>query len=284
MKQSYGTDYQSLAHAWVYNKDEDFNGYCYGHRMYANNKTIYSYGSHFPIAHKYKDVVFVNSDSASVTTSKQQYIVERAIYQLLYKVSGDFISVIGKSSAINEIKRQDFQAVQLAKKLHKARAPHVISKYVHEIEEIVNTINFLIKEFRVKSKLPTRLKNLTLQFYTGEEWKILEEKRVKKEVLRNKRQIKKWRKGSTNFVRINSSYDLLRVLENTVETSQGVAISIDEFTRLYKLLHRKSLIGQVIANTSYTVLSVTEQKVVIGCHNIEREEVEMIAKQLNIKL
>jgi hypothetical protein len=52
--------------------------------LFIDGNTIYSYGHHFPLAHRNADGTFwVNPDKYSVTTSKQQGLVRRAIPSLL---------------------------------------------------------------------------------------------------------------------------------------------------------------------------------------------------------
>jgi hypothetical protein len=54
-----------------------------GHNMFTDGKTIYSYGFHFPIAHKIGDnKVLFNITKDSVTTSKHQTIVYSEINHL----------------------------------------------------------------------------------------------------------------------------------------------------------------------------------------------------------
>jgi hypothetical protein len=49
-------------------------------RVFVEGDTIYSYGRHFPIAHRIRDNEYLfNDDRYSVTTSKQQRDVENAL-------------------------------------------------------------------------------------------------------------------------------------------------------------------------------------------------------------
>jgi hypothetical protein len=60
------TSHEDVAQAWSEGKSAK------GSRMYSNGRTIFSYGSHFPVAHRIKDTVLFNTDKYSSSTSKHQ--------------------------------------------------------------------------------------------------------------------------------------------------------------------------------------------------------------------
>lgn len=64
---------QQVADAFAYGKSGN------GLHIYTDGKTIWSYGSHFPMA-TYKDgLMFFNQDKYSRTTSRHQSLVKRAL-------------------------------------------------------------------------------------------------------------------------------------------------------------------------------------------------------------
>lgn len=54
----------------------------------ADSTVIYSYGGHFPLAFKYDNRVYVNTDKYSVTTSKQQTYLKQALTVAGYLLQG----------------------------------------------------------------------------------------------------------------------------------------------------------------------------------------------------
>lgn len=67
-----------LAHAYAHDKIRE--GKAREGRVFVEGDTIYSYGKHFPIAHRIRDNEYLlNHDRYSVTTSKQQSEVARAL-------------------------------------------------------------------------------------------------------------------------------------------------------------------------------------------------------------
>lgn len=62
-----------------------------GHRMFCDRDTIYSYGHHFPIATKRKGFILVNADRRSVSTSRHQSYVQRALYHHAYVTTPDHV-------------------------------------------------------------------------------------------------------------------------------------------------------------------------------------------------
>src|SRR5579872_2694496 len=63
-----------VAHLWA-NKSRP---QAKGSSFYFDGDTIYSYGSHFPIARHYKGVVLFTTKTRSVTTAKHKSIAARA--------------------------------------------------------------------------------------------------------------------------------------------------------------------------------------------------------------
>lgn len=71
--------YEECVRAWLSGSQDD--GRASGGRMYFDRATIYSYGSHYPMAHitKGRQVCLRNSDSSSVTTNKHMWLVRKLI-------------------------------------------------------------------------------------------------------------------------------------------------------------------------------------------------------------
>jgi len=75
--------YDELARVWL--KQSQDTGRSPGERMYFSGDTIYSYGSHFPIARLFdspngEPVILFTTRSYSNTTSKHVRVVQRAVH------------------------------------------------------------------------------------------------------------------------------------------------------------------------------------------------------------
>ena len=68
-------DNKELAHQWFHRLTPEGNASHY----YFRGDTIYSYGSHFPIARHYKGVVLFNSGGYSSTTARHMSLTRAAI-------------------------------------------------------------------------------------------------------------------------------------------------------------------------------------------------------------
>ncbi len=82
-----GKPHQQLAHEWAQDTDRSGKGF----NVFYEGPVIYSYGYHFPLARfvttpSGERVILRNPDSRSVSTSKHQTFVSRAIQRDRYKV------------------------------------------------------------------------------------------------------------------------------------------------------------------------------------------------------
>lgn len=68
---------QELFH--VYASGNVPHGRSHNGNVYFNGNTIYSYGEHFPLATRYKGIYLTNAESYSITTSKHQSQLARAL-------------------------------------------------------------------------------------------------------------------------------------------------------------------------------------------------------------
>lgn len=62
-----------------------------GHHVFCDRETIYSYGHHFPIATRRDGCIIVNADRRSVSTSRHQSYVQRALYHHAYVTTSDHV-------------------------------------------------------------------------------------------------------------------------------------------------------------------------------------------------
>ena len=83
--------HDDVAKAWIQGRKLT------GHNVFTDGKTIYSYGEHFPIAHKKDKAILFNTNKYSSSTSKHQSIVGRNIpegYKVYECNTGEIIDAI----------------------------------------------------------------------------------------------------------------------------------------------------------------------------------------------
>lgn len=268
MKKVFRGDNSTIAHMWANkNQSEATNG----SNFYFEGDTIYSYGSHFPIA---KHVINENRDRAvlftertySNTTARHIQIVRQACSHLDVIYCPDIDNSHGSNFHAWQVK-----AEIIASQLAKAKKPE---KYLIELNEVKTKAEKYASFFSLP--IPASLESI-LSIETKEAYKsysdnneaILAAEREKAEAKRkkeHKKALAKWLNGETNRLYTRDERDYLRMSENnkTVETTQGVAIPIKAAHLFWqKIKDGKLQVGDEILH--YTVTEA-DKLVKIGCH------------------
>lgn len=247
--------------------------------IFFDGDKIYSYGDHYLLAEFIDDkTIVINNKGYSNTTSKHISYVIGATRQ--YK---QFFTT---RCDINLVHRQ---ILTLKDKLTKARKPE---KYINEIFYLFDSINEFIQyrkdkntpkdvKYKEIKKLVNSLKNnpVHCQQKLAEAKKKQELAKKRKEAKQLKEQLTKFNRYEIDFFR-NGNTDYLRLSKHgdLVETSQNVKVSLDEAKTLYRLiLAGVEIKGHRISN--YIVKSV-DDKLTIGCHNIDMDSVHKVGKQI----
>ena len=299
----FGSDYQGCAHSFAY-ANKDGKGENYGNRMFYENDTMFSYGYHFIIAKKVRDkdgdvqFVLVNEGSYSATTNKQQWAVTRALFQKQIRVSTD----IKHFKALDEVKAKEMQIIDALDSYNRARKDYTKSAYLQSIWDNLQDIKFLVTYYRIKSKLPARIKQLLtiesetplIEFLAIAYKRVMTSKKIEATKIRKaqekyriekqdkeKELLDKWRNHEVD--RIFLSYitnDALRLSKDgsMIETSQRITLTIAEAKRLLRLVDLNKVVGAKV-NDSYTVTAMNGV-MKVGCHKITREEIEAMRPTL----
>lgn len=286
---NHGSDYQALAHSWVHNRGSDE---CYGSRMFSSGNVMYSYGYHYIIAQfvKTKDgqeVVLINTDKYSVTTSKQTSIVIDAIprcYERFY-VSGAMLRHADNISYyMSEIK-------ELLEKATTARSRK--QEYLGDVEYLKSQLNRYLELFKPNFRFNKEEKELLKTNASEYDLKLIREarkKRIKTAEAKQRKQrrediakeaikMKKWRAGELNYCYFVYHDTALRVNGDFIETSRSSKVSIKGAKILYDRISKgKEIKGFHV--DSFMVYGIEKDSLIIGCHTIPMSEVELIANQL----
>ena len=307
-----------IAHLWAHQSQEHARNS--GNSFYFNNKSIYSYGSHFEIArivtpeeHKNKDygtLVLWYDHSYSRTTAEQQNAVSYAIPNHYTRINVDKMPYgyryrdndysKEKETFVNNVREHIKSVEELAKKQLRARKYDYTREINSHIEHAVNLTNI----FKLKSKLKKSEKEL---IYSDNPLDILLSEDAIKKIKENKRKsieaekrkkarelaeakegIEKWRNHETSYCPYVAGY-LLRVKDSeTIETSRRAEVPMDDAKKLWKLVQHVVETGQQWKRNGKTfeigVYSVdlihSSGDMVVGCHKIEYSEMLNLATKL----
>jgi len=238
--------------------------------------------------------VAFNPDTNSMTTNKHRGILRRALFQLIvdlpnadpYRpdVIADYFIEGAKSNLVASGKARIAN-----REAYKARAAANIADW--------HTYTTLMKKAGAK---PCKLlKSQKLVLGTGgdvdlEAVKVAEEQAIKKSIADKKKRAKvlhenelrilaDWKAGKREELPyLQTIYDtVLRLHDGKVETSRNAAVTVESAKTLWKLIEAgRDVKGHTIDD--YTVISMNGV-LKVGCHTIDRSEVERIGQLLNDK-
>jgi hypothetical protein len=283
----------NVAHTWAHQSQNE--AYTPNRSFYFYGPTIYSYGSHFPIAKhatnsKGENKILFTTRKYSNTTAKHINKVWSSIPN-----RENLIFCYNPCETVNDnLTFWNREIDNIYRALAKAKKP---SKYLFELThlkaQILEYCNFMEVEIpqAISLKLDITSKAEIVEIVEKEK-AIKAEQEAKKEKEQQKeinKQLKKFRA----FERFNlySKYSYLRYNEATqrIETSQRIEIPLEIAKRLYKAI-KTALIDinnptqEILENLNvltYKVKNVQKDFIEIGCHKIEMKEINKIAKSLN---
>lgn len=240
---------------------------------------LYSYGHHYLLAEFLdKNTVLINDSGYSHTTSQHISQAFQALRQ--YKIFR--YTETNLNSVHNKV-------INLQRNLARAKKPELYINQILAVWEPLNEYLIYTKAKNYKSnplykeikKIVSLLNNSPAEY--KEALKIAAIKKDKSEKLKAKKllidQLEKFRTYKTNFVKSEFNYLRISLDKNFVETSGNLKVDIKEAKILYLMIKAgKDIKGHKIGY--YTVISINGT-LKIGCHNIERKEIENFASLMN---
>jgi len=282
-----------VAHVWAHQLQDEARTPGSGN-LYFRGDTIYSYGSHFPIAKhvenkKGEKAVLFTTRGYSNTTSKHLHIVRSASNHLktIYVYRPDYTPDQNFEEAGKEMKAA-------LSGLGNARKPE---KYINPAESVLEQTKEYAKFFGLK--VPRGLQLLIDNAKSGKygAYLLKEAKRIKKEeeekqariLQANIEGLKKWRqgKGGPNIGGRFEGVDYLRInrRKNRIETSQGIEIPMEIAKRAFRWIKLTLQAGGCQGECKYKILDfevseVNQEFVTIGCHKLLHPEIERIGVKM----
>lgn len=295
------------AHVWSTGTQEE--GRSHSRSIFFDGPVIYSYGKHFPMARLIPgtDIVLFTTESYSATTAQHKCLIGRAIsHKTVINVPNVVMSNYHPETEkatkyhTDNLTAIHKDAVSLRNKATRARtyADHYLRALTERIKDAETYFNTFKKDMDKATARKWRRK-LTKGIATPEEAQALNEKlkagravQAKKDKAKRKldmieynEQLVKWKAGDLEAY---IPYWLnppppasLRIKDKEVQTTQGARIPLADARKAYRTIKAgrgDSLVGQRIAY--YTVTSITEELLTVGCHKILLSEVDRIGPEL----
>jgi hypothetical protein len=305
------TDLRAIAHIWA--NQTQIEARNAGRNFYFSGPTIYSYGSHFPIAtileKDGEKFCIMTNRTYSNTTSKHIQIVRHAnnlptIFcenvPIGYKINSVFSDKIDSYFHSENIKAWESKLKFQFGKLANARKKEI---YILEIQRIAKQLEKYLTFFDLKA--PKHLKLLLSSTDSAEFTNYLESeknriakdkaKALKIQKLSHFESLTKWR--SFEFSRLSSRFenvDYLRynAAKNRIETSQHIEIPLQIGLNFWDKIQSIILSGGCVSGgcgdklgkfmDAYEIKEITAKHIVIGCHCILISEIKNLLKNLPV--
>ena len=304
MKKVY-TSKDEIAHLWAHQLQDDAR--TPSDNFYFNGKTIYSYGSHFPIAKIVEEnhptlgtVCLFTTKGYSVTTSQQMSAVRQAIpgYWTVINVETiDFhrIKKYAKDDHKKNIKEHLQSAFEFSEKQKRARK----YDYTSDIEFELSQAKIYVEYYKLKSLLTKAEKELLFSdgdFNASQYAEIVEKKKASNKRKRAKadrerlkkaaKDIEAWKEGANVFVPYQAE-TMLRLTADgkEIETSRSSRVPLDRAKLLWKLIKntmdtktqwKKNGKTFEIGNFSVDRVEI-DGTTTIGCHVLIFTEIKRMA-------
>ena len=298
-----------LAHIWAAQTQNEGRAGSF----YFNGKTIYSYGSHFPIATMDGNNVLFTKRTYSNTTAKHIGLTRRAITHktLIYCYDVPVNLKYASTEHENNLNRWKREIKSLFDELGNKKIRNTQDR-INGINNLISELNIYCQYFKLKVK-DSELKSLLsiagqpdfLEQAREAKAKLnaANEKRMKQAVKAYGQYIILWReykdsaikelptkiKDLCNYYANNTdAFTRLRYNadQNRVETSKGVQIPADIAKRAFIQLNgcMEGTCNSInVPVLSYTITETTKDYIKAGCHTIPKSDVWYIANLLNWK-
>lgn len=282
-----------VAHVWAsqtQNEGRSSNG-----SYFFRNGTIYSYGHHFPIAVIKDNVCYFTDQSYSNSTAKHINYARNASSHINTIFCNNPKQAAEGSHRMN-LESFNKEAKDISHSLANARKPAI---YLNQIAQRRFSFEIYCKHFEIKitKKLQALYPYLFIESQeagkkaTAAERKAMEQERkkqAKEAVLRLQNEIQQFRNFERSTLYTRLGFDLLRynAEKSRIETSQNVEIPLQVAKGLYLEFKNVSngancnLCGTKLMDR-YNINEITKNGVIVGCHTIKADEINLLAASLN---
>jgi len=290
-------DNSQVAHVWAQQTQEfGRNG---KETIYFNGDSIYSYGPHY-LAGKIhevdgKRIALINSKSYSVSTTRHVSYVRRSVRGLMPHFEVPNPSELKHVDNVNHFYNQVFNAISSVFSTSKVANTYDVKYPIDKINTIVKNANTYFNIIGVKpiivdngtmGAIKAHLKKRLARYLELNSPEIVADRvRVKRELFEKYNTIRiaaanvhleEWKSGKSvlSYVDarlLNLKYDLIRVRNNTIETSGGASVPLNDAIVMYKALSS----GMGVGNFKLTSIDKcgSDTVVTVGCHKFLLSEI-----------
>lgn len=280
-----------VAHSWAHQShSEAKNG---NGSFYHDGTTIFSYGSHFPIAtHNKTGVILFTSRTYSVTTAKHLSQVSRAIP---YDVKVFTVPCLFSPDEPQNIRHyrecieDSLKSAALARKygdMHLSRADKLadeLSAYIDHFDlDKSMKFDFSSLDMDAIRERAKKARQIEREKEKARQAQILEE---------NRERIERWKNGEPVHIPYSVSKVYLRLRDGLIETSKGANFPAEHSRLLWPVVKSCKSSGKGWAANGHTIklgyyqVNKIDRKgnLTAGCHYVEFDEMQRIAKQYGIE-
>lgn len=288
---------EDVAHVWAHQLQDSARNKT--GNLYFNCSTIYSYGSHFPIAkhveYKGKKCILFTTRDYSSTTRGHKYEVQRAIPPGVPVFHVQYPTNSVRKEMLDEYAER---ITQLCREIAKGREGWRQKSRREDLVKLVDEANAFSKFFGLRRKFtaPTNMDEIKSQVKREAELlkrrKAAEQRRLE---AKQAEALEHWLGGGTDNWPYGLEFDHLRLYENddgtqSVQTTRHANVPLKDVRKIAKLVlrHVKSgehwqRNGQHIPIGDYELDAITSDgTVLVGCHKFKREEVLRFAGVLGL--
>jgi hypothetical protein len=274
-----------VAHLWAH-KSQDFARNP-GHNFYFHGDTIYSYGSHFPVArhveNKRSRAVLFTTRSYSSTTAGHKCMVEGACRHLTV------FHVADVNSAEPRKQFAEYRAAYMALVGKYAKARQRKPEHLAALRDLVEEANRYAAFFGLRARLtlPDDLTGMIAECQAIEkrdrERKQREERKRERE---SQERLQKWVDGQIDYCPSTYGQPIrLRIAGDELQTSRGARVPLVHAVKAFRVLKRLHDKGQAYQRNGHTIhlghfaldSLDTDGNVTAGCHTVQWAEITRVA-------
>lgn len=259
--------------------------------FYGN--TLYSYGHHFPLAHKTQNdkgqtAVLLNGRTYSNSTTRHQQITQAATRQYRQIVSYGLDRYSGADQDGHRRNESHYilEFRGIAEKLAVSRKPAIYIEQARSLnDQAFEYFNFFSltpsKEYQQAYQQATEVSEELKAKVKAQQAEILAQKKARAidEAKAYEVKVQEWITGERQSLYPRPKIDILRRSGDQVETSQGVKMTTQEAKAIHLQLVRHELKAGDQVLDRYTVSKVNGT-VKIGCHTFDTEYLLNFGKSL----
>ena len=274
-----------VAHLWAHKSQDYARNPC--HNFYFSGDTIYSYGSHFPIARhvarKGQSAVLFTTRSYSVTTAGHKCVVESACRHLTVFHVAD----VTGSDCRKQFAEYRAEYMALVGKYAKARQRK--PEHLDALRRLVEEANGYATFFGLRTRL-TLPDDLTAMIAECQAIDKRERERKQREERKREREaqerLQKWVDGETDYPPGGYGQAIrLRIAGEELQTSRGARVPLAHAVKAFRVLKRLHDKGQAYQRNGHTIhlghfaLDSVDSagNVRAGCHEVAWEEIARVA-------